>query len=85
MAAVEQAYWTLLAARREVGVREEAMGLAEEQLAETEARIETGMAPELEIAQPRAELERRRGELLAAQEGDDAGREHAQAPDPRRP
>ena len=68
VAAVEQAYWTLVAARREVGVREEAMGLAEEQLTETTARIETGMAPELEIAQPRAERERRRGELLASQE-----------------
>jgi outer membrane protein TolC len=69
VAAVEQVYWTLIAARREVEVREEAMGLAQEQLTETEARIETGMAPELEIAQPRAELERRRGELLEAQEG----------------
>jgi HAE1 family hydrophobic/amphiphilic exporter-1 len=69
VAAVEQAYWSLVAARREVGVREEAVRLAGEQLSETEARIETGMAPELEIAQPRAELERRRGELLAASEG----------------
>jgi outer membrane protein TolC len=69
VAAIEQAYWSLVAARREVGVREEAMRLAQEQLSETQSRIETGMAPELEIAQPRAELERRRGELLAAREG----------------
>ncbi len=68
VAAVEQAYWTLVAAGREVGVREEAMRLAEEQLSETQVRIETGAAPELEIAQPRAELERRRGELLAGRE-----------------
>jgi outer membrane protein TolC len=68
VAAVESAYWTLVAARREVGVREEAMTLASEQLSETEARIETGMAPELEISQPRAELERRRGEMLASRE-----------------
>ena len=68
VAAVEQSYWTLLAARREVEVRAEAVTLAEEQLSETGARIESGMAPEKEISQPRAELERRRGELLAASE-----------------
>lgn len=68
VAAVERAYWTLVAARREIGVREEAVALAREQLSETEIRIENGAAPETEIAQPRAELERRRGELLAAQE-----------------
>src|SRR5690606_2069423 len=34
----------------------------------TEARISTGAAPETEIAQPRAELERRQGELFASRE-----------------
>jgi len=68
VAAVERAYWSLVAVRRAVEVREEAVRLAEEQLSETRARIESGMAPETEIAQPRAELERRRGELLAARE-----------------
>ncbi len=68
VAAVERAYWTLTAARRAVAVREEAVGLAREQLAETEIRIDNGSAPKTEGAQPRAELERRRGELLAARE-----------------
>ena len=68
VAAIESAYWTLVAARREIDVRAESMRLAEEQLTETESRIETGAAPEMEIAQPRAELERRRGELIAARE-----------------
>lgn len=68
VAAVERAYWRLTAVRLEVGVREEAMRLADEQLSETRVRIEEGAAPETELAQPRAELERRRGELLAAQE-----------------
>ena len=68
VAAVERAYWTLVAARREIAVREESVALAGEQLSETEIRIENGAAPETEIAQPRAELERRRGDLLAAQE-----------------
>lgn len=68
VAAVEQAFWMLLATRREVEVRDQAVGLAEEQLGETQIRIEGGTSPETEIAQPRAELERRRGELLAARE-----------------
>jgi len=68
VAAVERGYWTLTAARRELGVREEAMRLAQEQITETDFRIEAGTAPETEVAQPRAEVERRRGELLAARE-----------------
>jgi outer membrane protein TolC len=68
VAATEQAYWTLSASRLGVSVREEAVRLAEEQLAETRTRVESGTAPETELAQPRAELERRRGDLLAARE-----------------
>ncbi len=68
LVAVERAYWDLAAARAAVRVGEEAVRLAEEQLTETQARVEAGSAPETEIAQPRAELERRRGNLLAAQE-----------------
>lgn len=68
VAEVERAYWRLAAARAEVGVREESVRLAEEQLSETKTRVESGAVPETEIAQPRAEVERRRGELLAAKE-----------------
>jgi outer membrane protein TolC len=68
LAAVEKAYWRLVAARRAAEVQEEAVKLAEEQLSETRERIESGSAPETEIAEPRAEVERRRGELLASQE-----------------
>jgi outer membrane protein TolC len=68
LAAVERAYWTLVATRREVEVREEAVRLAAEQLEETRIRAERGAVPETEIAQPRAELERRRGELYASRE-----------------
>jgi outer membrane protein TolC len=66
--AVERAYWVLNAARREVGVREAAVKLADEQLGQTRIRLEQGVAAEAEVAQPRAELERRRGEELAARE-----------------
>lgn len=68
VAAVEQAYWALTAARLGVAVREEAVRLAEEQLNETRTRVESGSVPGTEIAQPRAELERRQSELLAARE-----------------
>ena len=68
VAAVERAYWNLAAARAQVTVREESVRLAEEQLSETRTRVESGAVPETELAQPRAEVERRRGELLAARE-----------------
>jgi outer membrane protein TolC len=68
VAAVEQAYFTLSAARREVLVREEAVRLAEEQLEQTGIRVQQGVSAEAERAQPRAELERRRGELFASRE-----------------
>lgn len=68
VAGVEQAYWALVAALRAIEVEREAIELAEEQLGETRIRVESGAAPEAEVAQPRAELERRRGNLLQAQE-----------------
>jgi outer membrane protein TolC len=66
IAGVERAYWNLVAARRAIAVQEEAVALASQQLDETRSRIESGMAPETETAQPQAELERRRGDLLAS-------------------
>jgi outer membrane protein TolC len=68
VAAVEASYWTLSAVRLEVSVREESVRLAEEQLSQTRLRIEGGALPENEIAQPRAELERRSGELFESRE-----------------
>jgi len=64
IAAVTRSYWNLVAARREVIVRREAIRLAEEQLEETITRVEGGAAPRTDEAQPRAEIERRRGELF---------------------
>ncbi len=68
VSAVERAYWVLVAVRLGVEVREEAVRLAEEQLGETRIRVEGGAVPETELAQPRAELERRRGDLLEERE-----------------
>src|SRR5205814_7623428 len=68
VASVERAYWTLVAARRDVAVRRSSVSLAEEQRSDAKAKIEAGTLPESDIAQPTAEVERRRGELLAAEE-----------------
>jgi outer membrane protein TolC len=68
VAAVESSYWQLVAIRRALTVREEAIRLAQEQLGDTESRIQAGTAPETEVSQPRSELERRRGDLFASRE-----------------
>src|SRR5262249_26336178 len=52
----------------EVQVRRDAVMLAEQQRADTQARIDARTAAALDIAQPTAEIERRRGDLFAAQE-----------------
>ena len=68
VAAVERAYWTLVAAQRDAAVQEGSVALAGEQLTDTRARVEAGTLPGSDLAQPQAELERRRGELLSARE-----------------
>jgi outer membrane protein len=76
VAAVERAYWALVAGRREAEVRRQAVALAEAQRVDTHARIDAGMAAETDIAQPAAEMQRRLGELLVAEENA-ARAEHA--------
>ncbi len=66
--AVEQAYWTLVAARRDVDVRQRNLALAERQREDVASRIEGKVTPESDIAQPTAEIARRRGDLYAAEE-----------------
>ena len=68
VADVEKAYWGLVAARRELDVRRGNLTLAERQRIDTQARIEARTAAVSDLAQPTAEVERRRGELLSAQE-----------------
>ena len=68
VAEVERAYWGLVAARREVDVRRGNVMLAEEQRRDTSVRIEAKTVPVSDLAQPTAEIEKRRGELFAAQE-----------------
>src|SRR5262249_29453026 len=65
---VERAYWTLVAARRDLDTRRSTLALAEEQRRDTQVRIEARTVAASDLAQPTAEVERRRGDLFAAQE-----------------
>lgn len=68
IATVEAQYWTLLAFRRGVEVLESSVSLADRQLEETKVRVDAGVLARTDIAQPTAELERRRGDLARARE-----------------
>jgi outer membrane protein len=67
-AAVDRAYWSVVAARRDLDVRRKNVTLAEEQRSDTQSRIDAGTLPESDLAQPKAEVERRKGELYASEE-----------------
>ena len=66
--AVEQAYWTLVAAQRDVEIKQQNVSLAEQQRTDVQARIDGKTVPEADIAQPTAEIGRRKGDLYAAEE-----------------
>ncbi len=68
VAAVERAYWQLVEAKREVEVRSDSITLAEKQRTDTQSRIDARTAAALDIAQPTAEVERRRSDYFLAQE-----------------
>ena len=65
---VDSAYWSLVAARRNVASIAESVELAGRQLDETKSRVEAGVLGETDIAQPTAEQERRRGLLATARQ-----------------
>ncbi len=68
IAAVERSYWSLVAARQTVDARASAVALAERQQEDVSARVEAGTLSESDLATPLAEVERRKGELLASHE-----------------
>jgi HAE1 family hydrophobic/amphiphilic exporter-1 len=68
IAAVEQAYWNVVAARRDVSIRESTLALADRQREDAKVRVEAQVAPESDLAQFTAEIERRRGDLFASRE-----------------
>jgi outer membrane protein len=66
--AVEQAYWTLVAAQRDVEIKAQSVALAERQQSDVQVRIDAKTTPESDIAQPTAEIGRRKGDLYASEE-----------------
>lgn len=66
VAQVETTFWEYLLAEREVEIFESSLGLAEQQLNETERRVEVGTVAETELSAPRAEVAQRREELINA-------------------
>jgi outer membrane protein TolC len=68
-AAVERSYWNVVAARRDVEIRESAVRVAQKQREDTRVRIEAGTQAEADLAQTTAEVERRRGEVMVSREG----------------
>ena len=68
VAAVERAFWGLVAARETAEARLSAVALAERQREDVVARVEAGTLSEADLAPPVAEVARRRGEHLAARE-----------------
>jgi len=67
VAGTEAAYWDLYLAAEETRIQEESLRLAERQLDESLERVAVGKLPELELAAVRAEVARRRGNLIDAQ------------------
>jgi outer membrane protein TolC len=63
---VEHAYWSLSAARTEVGIRERALALATAHRRETAIRIEAGIAAEADLATADAAITARRVAVLGA-------------------
>ncbi len=63
---VQEIYWELVFARRDLEVKQEAIGLAQAQLEMNRRMAAAGTLAPVEIVAAEAELERRRGDLFAA-------------------
>lgn len=66
VADVETTYWNLALAQREIEIFENSLELAEQQLHETQQRVEVGVVAETELAAARAEVAQRREDLINA-------------------
>jgi outer membrane protein TolC len=66
VAAVKQTYWTLKAARANVGVQERSLALAQELARENKVRVDAGQIPPLDLVQADAEVAQRRENLIRA-------------------
>ena len=67
-ARVDQAYWNLVAVKRDVVSIQSSVELADRQLSDTKTRVESGALAKTDVAEPTAELQRRRGNLALARQ-----------------
>ena len=66
VAAVKQAYWTLKAARANIGVQQQSLDLAQELVRQNHIRVDAGQAPPLDLVQAQAEVAQRKESLIQA-------------------
>lgn len=66
VAQVETTFWEHLLAEREIEIFDRSLDLAQQQLDETQRRVEVGTVAETELAAPRAEVAQRREALINA-------------------
>jgi outer membrane protein len=66
VAAVKEAYWTLKAARANVGVQQRSLELAQALARENKVRVDAGQIPPIDLVQAEAEVAQRRENLIRA-------------------
>src|SRR5205823_1978757 len=66
---VEVAYWMLTAAHLQLGVRSEAIAIAEAHARETREQRRLGSVADVDVVEADAEVERRRAQAAAAEKG----------------
>jgi len=66
VAQVETTYWNYALAQRQIEIFEQSLGLAEQQLSETQERIDVGKLAETELAAAQAEVALRREAMINA-------------------
>ncbi len=66
VAEIEKTYWQYTLARKEIEIYQESLRLAEEQLKETEQRINVGKLAEIELSAARAEVALRQEAVITA-------------------
>jgi outer membrane protein len=67
IAQIEQSYWDLYLAEKEMSIQSQSLDLAKQQLYESKERVNVGKLAELEVTVVEAEVASRKGDLIAAQ------------------
>ncbi len=76
---VEGAYWELVFDERDLGVKEQSLQLATEQLARTQAQVEVGLIAPVEVTQAEVQVAARQTELIVARNALENARDELRA------